>query len=41
MANTKPVAVDIMEYSPPNDVADITAVKIVRLMLHMASLLRI
>ncbi|ACB40356.1 agmatinase family protein [Pyrobaculum neutrophilum] len=35
----KPAAVDIMEYSPPNDVSDITAVKAVRLIMHMASLL--
>ncbi|AAL64069.1 agmatinase family protein [Pyrobaculum aerophilum] len=37
----KPVAVDIMEYSPPNDVSDITATKVVRILMHMASLLKI
>jgi agmatinase len=36
----RPVAVDVMEYSPPNDVSDITAVKVVRLIMHIAAVLR-
>ena len=36
----RPVAVDIMEYSPPNDVSDITAVKVVRLIMHIAAMLQ-
>ncbi|MGB9703933.1 MAG: agmatinase family protein [Pyrobaculum sp.] len=36
----RPAAVDIMEYSPPNDVSDITATKVVRLLLHVASMLQ-
>lgn len=35
----KPVAVDIMEYSPPYDVSDVTAVKVIRLLMHIATLL--
>ncbi|ABP51374.1 MULTISPECIES: agmatinase [Pyrobaculum] len=40
MLALKPVAVDIVEYSPPNDVSDITATKVARLLMHMASLLQ-
>lgn len=36
----KPVAVDIVEYSPPNDVSDITATKVVGLLMHVAALLQ-
>jgi agmatinase len=36
----RPVAVDVMEYSPPNDVSDVTAVKVVRLIMHIAAVLR-
>jgi agmatinase len=36
----RPVAVDIMEYSPPNDVSDITAVKVARLIMHIAAMLQ-
>lgn len=34
----RPRAVDIVEYSPPNDVSDVTAVKVARLLLTAASL---
>jgi agmatinase len=40
MLTLKPVAVDIMEYSPPNDVSDVTATKVVRTIMHMAAYLK-
>lgn len=36
----KPIAVDIVEFSPLNDVSDITAVKVSRLLLHVAKLMK-
>ncbi|MFN3804353.1 MAG: arginase family protein [Pyrobaculum sp.] len=38
MLTLRPVAVDVMEFSPPNDVSDVTAVKVARLLLHLSSL---
>jgi len=40
MLTLKPAAVDVMEYSPPNDVSDVTATKVVRTIMHMAALLK-
>ncbi|MFN7105386.1 MAG: arginase family protein, partial [Pyrobaculum sp.] len=39
MLTLRPVAVDVMEFSPPNDISDVTTVKVARLLLHLSSLL--
>ncbi|MEL9991014.1 MAG: arginase family protein [Thermoproteus sp.] len=39
LLSVKPASVDVMEYSPPNDVADIGAVKAVRLVLTATKIL--
>lgn len=39
LLESKPAAVDIMEFSPPNDVADIGAVKLARLLLTATKIL--
>jgi len=39
LLSLKPIAVDVMEYSPPFDVSDITATKVVRILMLISSLL--